>query len=53
MALPLGNGAEFQGRVVIEGQNQPGALTSLRVTAVSLGDTAARVSEHEGPPVRT
>jgi len=39
VALPLGNGAELQGRVVLEGQNQPGSLTSLRVTAIPLGDT--------------
>lgn len=40
VALPLGNGAELQGRVVLEGQNQPANLTSLRVTAIPLGDTA-------------
>ena len=39
VALPLGNGAELQGRVVSEGQKQPGSLTSLRVTAIPLGDT--------------
>ena len=39
VALPLGNGAELQGRVVLEGQKQPGSLTSLRVTAIPLGDT--------------
>jgi Carboxypeptidase regulatory-like domain len=40
VALPLGNGAELQGRVVQEeGQNQQGNLTSLRVSAIPLGDT--------------
>jgi len=39
VALALGNGAELQGRVVSEGQKQPGNLTSLRVTAIPLGDT--------------
>lgn len=39
VTLPLGNGAELQGRVVLEGQSQPGSLTLLRVAAVPLGDT--------------
>ena len=39
VALPVGNGAELQGRIVLEGQKLPGSLTSLRVTAIPLGDT--------------
>ena len=39
VALALGNGAELQGRVAWEGQKQPGNLTTLRVTAIPLGDT--------------
>ncbi|MSO22837.1 MAG: carboxypeptidase regulatory-like domain-containing protein [Acidobacteria bacterium] len=40
VVLPLGNGAELQGRVVLEGQNQLGSLTSLRISAIPLGDGA-------------
>ena len=39
VVLPLGNGAELQGRVVMEGQNQPAALASVRISAISLGDS--------------
>jgi protocatechuate 3,4-dioxygenase beta subunit len=39
VVLPLGNGAELQGRVLVEGQKQLGSLTSLRVSAIPLGDT--------------
>src|SRR5262245_22520367 len=39
VVLALGNGAELQGRVVQEGQNPATNLTSLRVTAISLGDS--------------
>lgn len=38
VVLPLGNGAELAGRVVLEGQNQPGALATLRIAAIPLGD---------------
>jgi hypothetical protein len=40
VALPLGNGAELQGRVVLEGQNQPATLGSMRVSAISLGESS-------------
>jgi len=38
VVLALGNGAELQGRVIQEGQSSN--LTSLRVSAISLGDSA-------------
>src|SRR5262245_60336624 len=38
VVLPLGNGAELQGRVVLEGQNQSASFTSLRISAIALGD---------------
>ncbi len=49
VVLPLGNGAELQGRVVMEGQNQPAALTSMRVSAISLGDSGGMGFRARGP----
>ena len=49
VVLPLGNGAELQGRVVIEGQNQPAALTSMRISVVSLGDSGGMGFRARGP----
>jgi Carboxypeptidase regulatory-like domain len=49
VVLPLGNGAELQGRVLFEGQNQHAALTSLRISAISLGDAAGTGFRARGP----
>jgi len=49
VVLPLGNGAELQGRVLLEGQNQAAALTSLRISAISLGDGAGSGFRARGP----
>jgi hypothetical protein len=49
VVLPLGNGAELQGRVVLEGQNQPAALTSVRVSAISLGEGGGVGFRGRGP----
>jgi len=49
VVLPLGNGAELQGRVVPEGQNQPAALTSVRVSAISLGEGGGGGFRARGP----
>ncbi|MCI0622490.1 MAG: carboxypeptidase-like regulatory domain-containing protein [Acidobacteria bacterium] len=40
VVLALGNGAELQGRVLLEGKNQAVNLASLRVSAIPLGDGA-------------
>src|SRR5262245_11429837 len=49
VVLPLGNGAELQGRVVLEGQNQAAALTSMRISAVSLSDSGGMGFRARGP----
>jgi len=49
VVLPLGNGAELQGRVLLEGQNQPAALTSLRISAIPLGDGGGAGFRARGP----
>jgi hypothetical protein len=50
VVLPLGNGAELQGRVTFEGQNQPGNFTALQVTAIPLGDSLRSGFRSRGAP---
>jgi hypothetical protein len=49
VVLPLGNGAELQGRVVFEGPGQPPSLASLRVSTLSLGDDSRPGFRFRGP----
>jgi Carboxypeptidase regulatory-like domain len=47
--LPLGNGAELQGRVVFEGSGQPPNLASLRVSTLSVGGDSGPGFRFRGP----
>ena len=49
VVLPLGNGAELQGRVVFEGPGQPPNLASLRVSTLSLGGDSGPGFRFRGP----
>jgi Carboxypeptidase regulatory-like domain len=49
VVLPLGNGAELQGRVVFEGPGQPPSLASLRVSTLSLEDDSRPGFRFRGP----
>jgi Carboxypeptidase regulatory-like domain len=49
VVLPLGNGAELQGRVVFEGPGQPPNLASLRVSTLSFGGDSGPGFRFRGP----